>query len=274
MKNLDKLRQQPNTYKRAGKTLIKFLPALFLYLLLAFTVKGQKLIINTYGFKIAAEDTVALGKLVRYEAFVYNGLFDKLIPDSLPVVINLYKNRKEFLQVRDEQHALITKSGFYSPLTKQCYVYKGDDYQNVIVHEASHLFMHYHNYYGVPRWINEGMSSFFEGLYLNEKGAVYVDPQRGRLMQVGSLVNNQTIDLTQFLSYQNNAAWNQKDHVSVQYSIAYAIVYYIIKNNPQFIRQILTALNNRKSSYDALAQCYGSFELFENRFKLYYRNFR
>ncbi|WP_311947803.1 DUF1570 domain-containing protein [Mucilaginibacter terrae] len=169
-------------------------------------------------------------------------------------------------------HSLL-KPAFIRAL-RECYVYKGDDYQNVIVHEASHLFMHYHNYYGVPKWINEGLSTFFESLYLDEKGRVYVDPQKGRIMQVGGFVNDNTLNLTQFLSPANNAAWNLKDQATAQYSIAYAIVYYIIKTNPQLIKQILNMLNNGKSSYDVLSQCYGSFEFFESRFKLYYSKFR
>jgi len=274
LKSLDKLRQQPNTYKRAGKTLIKFLPALFLPLLFTFNAIGQKLVINSYGFKIAAEDTVALGKLVRYEAFVYNGLFDRNIPDSLPVVINLYKSKSQFLKVRDSLNVSVTTTGFYHARTRQCYVYKGSDFQNVIVHEASHLFMHYHKYYAAPKWINEGLSEFFEGLYLDDRGRVYIDPQKGRLLQVRNYVNNNEVDLADYLNFQKDAGWTLKNEVDFKYNVAYAMVYYIIKTNPQFIKLILAALDQGNTSYDSLAKQYGSFEYFENRFKLYYRNFR
>ncbi|MVN89520.1 peptidase MA family metallohydrolase [Mucilaginibacter aquatilis] len=252
----------------------RFFPAVFLCLFLTASVSGQRVVINQVGRKTSADDTAMLSNLIRYEAFVYNGLFDQVIPDSLPVVINLYGSRNDFLKERDRQQAKFTKTGFYSPVTRECYIYKGEDYQNVIVHEASHFFMHYYNFYGVPRWINEGMSTFFEGLYLDDRKRVYIDPQRSRLIEARNLLNEGKLSIPRYLSEANDESWLQKEKASVQYSIAYAIVYYIIKTNPQYIKYLLNQLNNGKNSADALSLCYGSVELFENRFRLCYRNFK
>jgi len=219
---------------------------------------------------MAWHDTAMLNRLIRYEAYIYNGFFDKQIPDSLPVVINLYKSRKQFLAVRDAQNAVITKTGFYSTRSRQCFIYQSNEYINVTVHEVSHFLMHYHNYYGVPNWINEGMAEFFEGLYINEKNAIYVDQQTGRLQKLKSYISNGELDLVKFLGPEMSS-WSNKQDIELKYNVAYGIIYFIIKTHPEYIKQILTSLKNGESSTTALANCYGSFQFFASRFNAFYR---
>lgn len=268
MKSLDKAKQRPKATP-ASKSL--FLLAVIFPFLFSFECRAQKLIINTVDGKVNVQDTAMLGRLIRYEAYIYNGLFQRQIPDSLPVIINLYKSRSNFIKARDASNVAVTKTGFYLPRTQECYVYTGDFYQDVIVHEISHRFMHFHNYYGVPHWINEGLAEFFEGLYMNEKNAIYVNPQSGRLARVKDYINNDQLDISRLLSLTSNLNWNNKDGLTQRYDVAYSIVYYIIKTRPQYIRQILAGMQQGKDSFEALATCYGSYEEFERAYKQYYQ---
>ena len=268
LKNLDKPKQPHKvaaTSKKQSFLLVVFLPFFF-----TAPLKAQQLIINANDGKISGQDTVMLKRLIKYEAYVYNGLFDKQIPDSLPVVVNLYKSRKQFLEVRNAQNAAITKTGFYSSRSRQCYIYYGDDYINVTVHEVSHLLMHYHNYYGVPHWINEGMAEFFEGLYINEKNAIYVDQQTGRLQKLKGYISSGELDMNKYFGPEMSS-WSNKQDIDLKYNVAYGIIYFIIKTHPEYIKQILTSLKKGESSTTALANSYGSFEFFVSRFKAFYR---
>jgi hypothetical protein len=268
LKNLDK----PKLALKGAATSKKHPFLLVVLLLLIYTSqsKAQKLIINANDGKITGQDTAVLNRLIKYEAYIYNGLFDKQIPDSLPVIINLYKSRKQFLEVRNAHSAVITKSGFYSPSNRQCYIYQSGDYLNVTVHEVSHFLMHYHNYYGVPNWINEGMAEFFEGLYMNEKNAIYVDQQTGRLQKLKGYISSGELDMARFLGPEMSS-WSNKQDIDLKYNAAYGMVYFIIKTHPEYIKQILTSLKKGESSTTALANCYGSFEFFVSRFKAFYR---
>ncbi len=232
---------------------------------------AQKITINTVDYKFTEQDTTALNRLVRFEAHLYNGLFNNIIPDSLPVVVNLYKSHKLFLQVCNARKGIMLPGGFYSPQTQECYVYKDGNYFSVILHEVSHRFMHYHNYITVPRWINEGLSAFCESLYVNDNGGVYVDEQTSRLRRVKDYFKENRLDISQFLSRETNDAWNRKDDITLRYDVAYSIVYFMIKNNPQYVKQVLTALQDHSDSYAALGLAYGSYENFDKKFRLFYR---
>ena len=268
LKNLDKAKQPPKVASAGKKK--PFLLAVFFLCAFQFSTYAQKLIYNAVDGKINAQDTAMLTRLVKYEAYFYNGLFEKQIPDSLPVIINLYKSRKKFEAVRDAESASITKTGFYSGRTKQCYIYEGDDYTNVIVHEVSHLFMHYHNYYGVPNWINEGLAEFFEGLYVNDKNAVYVDQQTPRLRKLKEYISKGELDLKKYFGPEMSS-WANKQDIEFKYDVGYGIIFFIIKTHPEYIKQILASLNKGDSSFTALAGSYGSFESFESRFRAFYR---
>jgi hypothetical protein len=268
LKNLDKQKQPPKVAATSKKR--PFLLVVFLLIHFTISVRAQKLIINAVDGKINPQDTATLTRLVKYEAYLYNGLFAKQIPDSLPVIINLYKSRKQFMVVRDAESAATTKTGFYSARKRQCYIYEGDEYTHVIMHEVSHLFMHYHNYYGVPNWINEGLAEFFEGLYLDNKNAVYVDQQTPRLRKLKEYISKGELDLKKYFGPEMSS-WTDKQDVEFKYNVGYGIVYYIIKTHPEYIKQILTSLNKGESSYTALAGSYGSFEHFESRFRIFYR---
>lgn len=268
MKSLDKPKQPLKVAAASKKEY--FLLAVFFQLIFINQLRAQKLIINVNDGKAIGQDTAMLNRLIKYEAYIYNGLFDKQIPDSLPVVINLYKNRKRFLQVRDSLNSGVTKTGFYLPRTRQCYIYQSGDYLNVTVHEVSHFLMHYHNYYGVPHWINEGLAEFFEGLYVNEKNAVYVDQQTGRLQRLKEYISSKKLDMNRFLGPEMSS-WSDNQDIGLKYNIAYGMVYFIIKTHPGNIKLILASLKKGESSVTALANCYGNLDFFVNRFTAFYR---
>ncbi|MFD1257618.1 DUF1570 domain-containing protein [Mucilaginibacter terrae] len=268
MKNLDKLKQPP---KVATASKLILLLAVIFFSFIYFNAFAQKITINAIGYKLAEADTVALNRLVKQEANLYNGLFDNAIPDSLPVVINIYKNRKEFLQEWNDNKEIMLPGGYYKPTNQQCYVYKDGNYFSVILHEVSHRFMHYNNYSGVPKWINEGLSEFFEALYIADNKGIYVDEQTPRLKRVKDYLKDNRLNLKEFLSIDTQQAWNKKDDVTLRFDVAYSILFFIIKTHPEFIKQIFAALKQGKDSYTALGFVYGSYQLFETRFKQFYR---
>jgi hypothetical protein len=256
---------------KASKNIKLFILALLFSGIFSCIGIAQTIIINTVDYKLNAEDTVGVARMIKFEAEIYNGIFDEPIPDSLPVIINLFKSRNSFKRGLGINSDLVSPDGYYNSQSRQCYVYKSSDYLNVIFHEVSHRFMHYHNYMNVPRWINEGLSEFFEGLYLKEKKYIYVDQQSGRLKRVREYLKSKQLNLQQFLNRQTDVIWNKKEEVTFHYDVAYSIVYYIVKNRPHRIKEILTALKKSKSSFNAIACAYGSYETFENGFREFYQ---
>lgn len=268
MKNLDKP-ELPHKVSTASRTHV-LLAVIFLSLIY-FTVSAQKITVNAIGYQLNEADTVALNRLVKQEARLYNGLFDNSIPDSLPVILNIYKDRKEFLSVWNGNKETMTPGGYYMPNNQQCFIYKNGNYFSVILHEVSHRFMHYNNYSGVPKWINEGLSEFFEALYIADNNGIYADEQTVRLKRVKDYLKDNRLDLSRFLSVETQQAWNGKDDVTLRYDVAYSIVFFIIKTHPEYIKLIFSALRQHKDSYTALAQVYGSYPVFETRYKQFYR---
>ncbi|WP_345952772.1 DUF1570 domain-containing protein [Mucilaginibacter sp. PAMB04168] len=271
MRSLDRPKQLLN-YLTASKDFNRFsLAVTLLFLFLSLAAQAQKISINTIGGKLSQQDTISLSRLIKYQANIYNGLFAKSIPDSLPVVINLFSKRSQFNQAKKEANVTVTHTGFYSPATKECFVFKGEGFQHVINHEVSHLFMHFQNVKRMPRWVDEGLAEFFEEIYVGDNGAIYINAQPGRLQRMKEYVRDGKLDLYDFLSEQTNAGWNKKEELTFRYDVAYALVYYIVKTNPQFINHIFSALQDDKSSVDALGLVYSNLEILQNRLKLYYR---
>jgi hypothetical protein len=243
-------------------------------------------VVNAVDFKPDEREIEDLKNLIRFQAHLYNTLFDKAIPDSLPVTINLYKKSSHFKEAAAaESQQLVNMHilGFYSVRSQQCFVYKSDTYQTTIMHEASHRFVHYHdklftrpgnfalNKPVLPKWMDEGFAEFFEGLYVDEKKAVHVEAQNGRLNLVKDLIKQDKLQLAAFMSPAYNAAWYNNKGQEGMYSVAYSIIHFIVAAMPNSMAQLISHLQQGKSSYDAFALTFGSFENFESKYRFYYR---
>lgn len=231
---------------------------------------AQKLVLNTVGFKLSEEQRSQIQMLAEYEASLYNGLFSTTRNDSLQIYLNMYQRFSDYKKIsQDAGGRLISATGFYSPSLRQVFIYKHDEFMRTLVHEMSHCFMHY-NVKSVPRWLNEGVAVFFESMEVRYN-TVEVSVQRDRLGAVRKYIAGDNLDLSAFLQLPLSV-WQDKSKLDYLYNVSYSIVFYLMKSNPAYARQLILELSKGKSSVEAIESLpYGDLAQFERRYKLFYR---
>ncbi len=227
---------------------------------------AQKLIYNEIGFKLSPKERREIQLLADYEAMLYNNLFSTTKNDSLTISINIYKKASDYRDNAQHLNALKSSLGFYSPQTRQIYIYKHSDFMNTVVHEMGHSFMH-NNMPDPPRWLNEGISEFFESLeVVDNKVTVYKQP--GRLKKIQASLD--TFNLNRFLS-ASPSSWNGKE-IETMYTTSYTIVLFMMMTKPDNLKKLVKAYQLNLSNEKAISSVYGSIQNMETYYRIFLRN--
>lgn len=203
----------------------------------------------------------------------FNEIFATDINLDVPVKINIFGKMKDFKAIKEENRVPKSADGFYSSMVNEAFVYKNSDFMSICLHEASHCLME-SNFKRPPRWLNEGMAEFFETLDYDANGNLYSSSQEGRLNSIRSgIALKDDTRLRTF--FKLNASDFYTEGLTDNYSTAYSIIYFLIKSkNSEALKHIIELIKMGKTSEDAIATTFGSFNTFEDRYKrfYYYRN--
>lgn len=246
---------------------MKFIKIFFLSFLFISPAFSQKLIINEIGFKLKEEERNSILMLAQYEAKLFNGLFDTEINDSLTITLNLYAKSKDYNKILKE--AGIHNPGFYSPKLKQVFMlYQGIDHIGTTLHEMSHAFLH-NNMKNPPKWLNEGLAMFFSTLSVVQNN-VQVSTLPHHIKYVKDQIASNNINLYEFLN-RGNSSWAGKTNQEYMYPVSYSVVFYMISNNPEMMKKVISELKNKNNIETIFNAIYGGVDRFESNYRFFYK---
>ena len=190
--------------------------------------------------------------------------------DSLTINVNVFGRKADFKNTPDGVNSLYFSSdGYYLEKTGDVFVLKTDHVNSALLHEISHAFLHY-NIPHPAKWFDEGLATYFGSLIV-ENNKIYYTPIVERIERIKEMNERRTLHLTDFLQNKSRNWGDDKNMITDQYTIAYSIVYFLVKINLNLVKQLAVELKNGRSATDALTGIFGSMEFFESRYNKFYQ---
>ena len=151
------------------------------------------------------------------------------IPKVFEIPVRLFESEREYKKYQEKiSKTSRSRNGFYSSSKKEVVVNKNEYYFKTIIHEAQHFILR-SGLKSPPKWINEGLSEFYETSYIYSD-KVYVKEQsqkRKRLQQW--LREKALLALSQFLVLSNNDWKKQNEKPEFRCStISWGLVYFLM----------------------------------------------
>jgi len=254
MKNLSKI----------NKLLLIILANMF-----SLPLYSQYVTINLVNCKISETEQKKIEKLIAYERMFCNEIFETRENITAPVKINLYGKSKDYRLEQKKYNAPVKSDGFYINAINEAFVYKSSYYLSVALHEASHSIFQF-NFKNSPRWLNEGLAEFFETLDFDSDGNLYSYPQTGRIKSIKAGIDTKDTErLKNFFRIYTGSFYGHD--VDDNYNTAYSVIYFFIKTKTtENLKKIIRLTNQGYDTEKAIELTFGSFAVFEQRYKLFY----
>ena len=234
------------------------------------TASAQTFKIIKIHCQLSREDTAAIYKIARYEASFYNAVFDTQKNDSVAINIHVFGRKADFKQTPDGENSLhFFADGYYLEKTGEIFVLKTEHVNSALLHEISHAFLHL-NLKNPPKWFDEGLAVYFGSLIV-DNNQIFYTPVVGRIERVKEMIAGKQFVPDDFLRY-NNQNWGL-NHQSItdKYTIAYSIIYFMVKTNLNFIKHMADGLKNGQTANQVFTEIFGSAQGFNNRYTNFYQ---
>lgn len=247
-----------------------WLAGLCFLLINAETASAQTFKIIKVHCQLSREDTATIYKIARYEAAFYNAVFETTKNDSVTINIHVFGRKADFKQTPDGENSLhVFADGYYLDKTGEIFVLKTEHVNSALLHEISHAFLHL-NLKNPPKWFDEGLATYFGSLIV-ENNQIFYTPVVGRIERIKEMIARKEFDLNDFLQY-NNQNWSfNHQAITDKYTIAYSIIYFMVKTNLNLIKQMADGLKNGQTANEVFAEIFGSSEGFTNRYNNFYQ---
>nr|WP_276902462.1 DUF1570 domain-containing protein [Pedobacter kyonggii] len=237
--------------------------------IISLSLYAQYVDINLVNCKISETEQKKIEKLIAYERMFCNEIFETRENITAPVKINLYGKSKDYRLAQKTYSAPINSAGFYIATINEAFVYKSSDFISVALHEASHSIFQF-NFKKSPKWLNEGLAEFFETLDFDSEGNLYSFPQSGRIKRIKAGIGSKDSErLKNFFKIYSGSFYGHD--IDDNYNTAYSVIYFFIKSKRTDLLKKIIKLNTQ--GYDtekAIELTFGSFDRFEERYKLFY----
>ena len=173
--------------------------------------------------------------LVRGIGFMYKFYitkFDYAFPKDLTVKIRVYRDLDDYKNYTSQvaSSPISSHIGLYIHRLQEIVVWQGPDperFTKTVFHETSHLLLRSQTHF-CPRWLNEGLSEYFEELDLTgATPVVHSQPAKDKRLKK-RLPKGQLPDLEGYLT-QTNRQWSREDnHSDAPRTMAWSLVYYLM----------------------------------------------
>lgn len=243
---------------------------LCLLLFLSKITAAQNLNITKYNCRLSKDDTETINRITHYEATFYDAVFDTNKNDSLNININVFGRKADFEKTPDGAGALhVSSDGYYLAKTGDVFVLKTDHVNSALLHEVSHAFLHL-NIKIPPKWFDEGLATYFGSLVVQDNKIFYT-PVYGRIERIRELNDKKLLHLEDFLKNNSRNWGDDKNLISDQYTIAYSIIYFLVKTNLNLVKQMAVGLKSGQAATTIIAEIFGDEQFFESRYVNFYK---
>ncbi|RYE36656.1 MAG: DUF1570 domain-containing protein [Sphingobacteriaceae bacterium] len=232
-------------------------------------VSAQNFNIEKIHCRLSKEDAASIEKIARYEAAFYNAVFDTQKNDSLKINVHVFGRKQDFKLTPDGENVLhVASDGYYMENTGDVFVLKTEHVNAALLHELSHAFLH-HNLRNSPQWFDEGMATYFGSLVV-EKDQIFYTPVTGRIERIREMNEKGELHLADFLN--NKKRWfGTINTVTDQYTIAYSLIYFLVKTNLNLVKHLADELKNGQPAIVTLSNDFGGFEFFQSKYISFYK---
>jgi len=194
-------------------------------------------------------------QVADYELEFYRIVFSGKIPE---IRIKIFGDPQEYANFQKKISSSKASNGFYSLSKKLIVVYKNERYLKTVAHEINHFMMR-HFIIDVPKWINEGLSEYFE-FAQKENGKIIIRHQNAKLRRLAAWVHDKNkIDLNDFFTWTNKK-WRDFNQNSDYYSstISWGLICFFMKDdvNRNFLLELLRNLKDGTDDYEFLEKFY------------------
>jgi hypothetical protein len=205
---------------------------------------------------------------------LYQNSFELSFPSGFSFHLVLFNTFDQYQSYSKKQ---ISAAGYYDRKRAEAVLWTQPHIKNmlpVIFHESHHAILRGH-FKNIPKWINEGLSEYFEGLKISSN-RVRVAPQFRKDIKIKMwLRENSLPQLTSFFDIPDCKWQNEKkDRESVPPAIAWSLVYFLMESKDR--RDILKAMlqdlkTNQKRSAQQLIHLHypGGLENFEHEWRVW-----
>lgn len=237
---------------------------------------GQKLILNELDCKISEEGKQQIARILEYEFQFYESFLN--ISRDVEIKVSIYGNEDVFKTTQKMISTSTSNSAFYSNKHNQIFINyrKGRSEAkvlSVIAHESSHFILK-HDGVRLPKWINEGMSEYFEQAYLTKNNSISINEPANFVEFVSKKFDDNKVNLKQFIGWSNKKWKAVNKNKFYSYRISWSIVNYLfITNKQDILKQFLKELKqNPGNDQKIVEKVYnGGIEQLKNDMKQYYK---
>jgi tetratricopeptide (TPR) repeat protein len=189
-----------------------------------------------------------------------------------PILIIAVKDEdamKEWLPQYWQEKSLLHPSGLYSGQEDKHFVLlrmdsTEDNPYHTICHEYAHALL-FLNFRSLPLWLNEGLSEFFGNCSIGDKEVRVGEADRDHLRR---LKESTLLPVEELLRIDKSSAYyNERDHASVFYAEAWALVHYLVLDpaarKEEILQKFLAAWQVSGDQSDAARSSLGDVRRFD-----------
>ncbi|MCF7794123.1 MAG: DUF1570 domain-containing protein [Candidatus Cloacimonetes bacterium] len=227
-------------------------------LLLTFCSQNQdKAIvqIDQVNCNLSASEWNFIKEITKYEIEFYEDIFSGSFPE---IKMKIFGDTTSYRNFQKKISTSRSKNGFYSQSEKVIVINKNDRYLKTVSHEINHFILR--SFIPViPKWINEGLSEYFEYAIL-ENDLIKIKKQAKKETRLKEWIHEtDKIDLEDFLAWSNNK-WREVNSRPDFYSstLSWGIVYFFQNDDfrKNILKELLRKIDQGKDSNDIINELY------------------
>lgn len=213
-------------------------------------------------------------KGVEYILSFYNMV--SLPLDRYNISVRVFNTFEEYKTYQRENSTARSNNGYYSNSRYEMVLFNNDKIVKTFYHEFNHYILR-SILSSPPKWINEGLSEYFEYLKINDNNDCYLTTQMHKIKRVKDWIkeDNDFVERVLTISNKQWSAENYKPDYRSS-STSYAIIYYLMsrEDGKEIIKEIFKKLMNGESSKGSIETTYrGGYKKFISEFNTYYSAF-
>ena len=173
---------------------------------------------------------------------------------------NLYSNTK-------------SDNGYFSSSKHEIVLFDNEKILKTFHHEFNHYLLRAY-FKSPPKWINEGLSEYFENLSISE--SIMIKPQKKKIARIKSWLDDEIEDDIEQVLSMSNKQWTEQNIKPDYHSstLSYAIVFFLIslEDGEQILGEIIQGLVSGEQSLQSIDSIYsGSISKFNKDFIKFYK---
>jgi len=258
-----------NKYHRL-RCVIQQIFILGIFLISPPLILGKNVILDDMNYVLSKNDTMKIEFLLD-KILLFHGNDSK---EPLYVSVRIFESENKYIEHCHQftQHEP-PGNAYFSRVYNEVVIYKGRNYFKSIIHEGQHCIFR-GAFPKPPRWLNEGLSEFFETAYVSV-GKAYVRVQKKKLMRLQAwLENNELLSIQEFLSWSDRK-WRRKNQPpkNISSTMSWGMIYFFMSSSERkdILKEIINELKDTgEDPLEVIEYVYeGGISGFEKEFHLF-----